>query len=124
MFLGNDTGIAYNNFNQFSGSKLKYLVDIAGVNHHMAGYQSSWCTDFRNSMLTVNPAVFPQVFIDPSVLNKSDIVNYVYDATFYFSYTGGRESLEFTTFATVRYSTASVTPNSQPCCSGIPPYWR
>ena len=92
MFLGNDTGIAYNNFNQFTGSKLKYLVDIAGVNHHMAGYQSSWCTDFRNSMLAVNPAVFPQAFIDPSGLNKSDIVNYVYDSTFYFSYTGPRES--------------------------------
>ncbi len=92
MFFGNDTGIAYNNFNQFTGTPLKYLVDIAGINHHVGGYQSSWCTDFRNSMLAVNPAVFPQVFIDPSGLNKSDIVNYVYDSTFYFSYTGARES--------------------------------
>jgi dienelactone hydrolase len=92
MFFGNDTGIAYNNFNQFTGSKLKYLVDIAGINHHVGGYQSSWCTDFRNSMLAVNPAIFPQVFINPAGLNRSDIVNYVYDSTFYFSYTGARES--------------------------------
>jgi predicted dienelactone hydrolase len=92
MFFSNDTGIAYNNFNQFTGSKLKYLVDIAGANHHVVGYQSSWCTDFRNSMLVVNPAMFPQAFIDASSLNKSDVVNYVYDSTFYFSYTGARES--------------------------------
>jgi predicted dienelactone hydrolase len=92
MFFGNDTGIAYDNFNEFTASKLKYLVDIAGVNHHVAGYQSSWCSDFRNSMLAVNPAVFPQAFINPAPLNKSDIVNYVYDSTFYFSYTGARES--------------------------------
>lgn len=92
MFFGNDTGIAYNNFNQFTGSRLKYLIDVAGINHHVAGYQSSWCTDFRNSMLAINPAVFPQAFIDASALNKSDVVNYVYDSTFYFSYTGARES--------------------------------
>lgn len=92
MFFGNDTGIAYDNFNRFTASKLKYLVDIAGINHHVAGYQSSWCSDFHNSMLAVNPAVFPQAFINPAPLNRSDIVNYVYDSTFYFSYTGARES--------------------------------
>ena len=92
MFFGNDTGIAYDNFNGFTASKLKYLVDIAGVNHHVAGYQSSWCSDFHNSMLAVNPAVFPQAFINPAPLNKSDVVNFVYDSTFYFSYTGARES--------------------------------
>lgn len=92
MFFGNDTGIAYDNFNAFTGSKPKYLVDIAGINHHVGGYQSSWCTDFRNSMQVVNPAVFPQAFIDASGLNKSDLVNYTYDSTFYFTYTGARES--------------------------------
>jgi predicted dienelactone hydrolase len=92
MFFSNDTGIAYQNFNSFTGSKSKYLVDLAGVNHHVLGYQSSWCPDFRNSMLKINPAVFPQAFIDASTLNPSDVVNYVYDSTFYFSYTGARES--------------------------------
>ena len=92
MFFSNDTGIAYQNFNAFTGSKSKYLVDLAGVNHHVLGYQSSWCPDFRNSMLKVNPAVFPQAFIDASTLNPSDVVNYVFDSTFYFSYTGARES--------------------------------
>jgi dienelactone hydrolase len=92
MFFSNDTGIAYQNFNAFTGSKDKYLVDLAGVNHHVLGYQSSWCTDFRNSMLKVNPAVFPQAFIDASTLSPADVVNYVYDSTFYFSYTGARES--------------------------------
>ncbi len=92
MFFSNDTGIAYQNFNAFTGSKSKYLVDLAGVNHHVLGYQSSWCTDFRNSMQKVNPAVFPQAFVDASTLNPSDVVNYVFDSTFYFSYTGARES--------------------------------
>lgn len=92
MFFSNDTGIAYQNFNAFTGSKSKYLVDLAGVNHHVLGYQSSWCPDFSNSMRKLNPAVFPQAFIDASTLNPSDVVNYVYDSTFYFSYTGARES--------------------------------
>jgi predicted dienelactone hydrolase len=92
LFFSNDTGIAYQNFNAFTGARDKYLVDVAGANHHVLGYQSSWCTDFRNSMLKVNPAVFPQAFIDPATLSPSDIVNYVFDSTFYFSYTGARES--------------------------------
>ena len=92
MFFGNDTGIAYNNFNAFTGSRPKYFVDIAGINHHVGGYQSSWCPDFTNSMRVVNPAVFPQAFIDASGLNRSDLVNYTYDSTFYFTYTGARES--------------------------------
>ena len=91
MFFGNDTGIAYQNFNAFTHSNPKYLVDIAGLNHHVGGYQTSWCQDFRHSMLAVNPAVFPQAFINPAPLNPSDIANYVFDATFYFSYTGPRE---------------------------------
>jgi dienelactone hydrolase len=91
MFFGNDTGIAYENFNAFTHSEPKYLVDIAGFNHHTGGYQTSWCQDFHNSMTTVNPGVFPQAFINPAALNSSDIANYVFDATFYFSYTGPRE---------------------------------
>ena len=88
MFFGNDTGIAYTNFNSFDNAPAKYLVDIAGWNHHVGGYQSSWCQDVHNSLAAVNPAVFPQAFIDPSALNPSDIANYVFDATFYWSYTG------------------------------------
>jgi dienelactone hydrolase len=93
MFLGNDTGIVYNSFNQFSGTREKYLVDIADFNHHVGGYQSSWCSDFQNSMQVVNPAVFPAVFSGgASSLDPSDIADYIFDATFYFSYTGRRES--------------------------------
>jgi hypothetical protein len=92
LFFGNDMGIAYDNFNSFTHSRSKYLVEVSGLSHHTGGYQSSWCQDIHNSLLAVNPAVFPQAFIDPSVLNPSDIANYVFDATFYFSYTGPRES--------------------------------
>jgi len=91
MFFGNDTGIAYTNFNAFTNSPRKYLVDIAGWNHHVGGYQTSWCQDIHNSLVAVNPAVFPQAFIDPSSLNPSDIANFVFDATFYWSYTGPYE---------------------------------
>ena len=91
MFFGNDTGIAYTNFNAFTNSPRKYLVDIAGWNHHVGGYQTSWCQDIHNSLVAVNPAVFPQAFIDPSSLNPSDIANFVFDATFYWSYTGAYE---------------------------------
>lgn len=92
LFFGNDMGIAYDNFNSFTHSRPKYLVDVSALSHHTVGYQSSWCQDIHNSLRAVNPAVFPQAFIDPSVLNPSDIANFVYDATFYFSYTGARES--------------------------------
>jgi predicted dienelactone hydrolase len=92
LFFGNDTGIAYSNFNAFAHSTPKYLVDIAGFNHHVAGYQSGWCQDIHNSMVAVNPAVFPQMFFNPSSLSRTDIVNYVFDATFYWSYTGPREA--------------------------------
>ena len=92
MFYGNDTGIAWQNFNAFTASPHKYLVDVGGINHHTGGYQSSWCQDFHNSMVAVKPAVFPAAFIDPSSLAPSDIANFVFDATFYFSYTGPRES--------------------------------
>lgn len=95
LFFGNDTGIAYNNFNQFTGSRPKYLVDVAGLSHHTAGYQTSWCPDFHNSMVAVNPAVFPTMFFGPAAiasLNRNDVANYVFDATFYFIYTGTRES--------------------------------
>jgi dienelactone hydrolase len=91
MFFGNDTGIAYENFNAFTHSSPKYLVDIAGLNHHVGGYQSSWCQDFHDSMSAVNPAVYPQAFINPASLSPTDIANWVFDATFYFSYTGPRE---------------------------------
>ena len=91
MFFGNDTGIAYTNFNAFTGSPRKYLVDIAGWNHHVGGYQTSWCQDIHNSLVAVNPAVFPQAFIDPAALNPSDIANFVFDSTFYWSYTGPYE---------------------------------
>lgn len=92
LFFGNDTGIAYDNFNSFSQSHPKYLVDVSALSHHTVGYQSSWCQDIQHSLSAVNPAVFPQAFIDPSVLKPSDIANWVFDATFYFSYTGARES--------------------------------
>jgi dienelactone hydrolase len=91
MFFGNDTGIAYTNFNAFTGSPRKYRVDIAGWNHHTGGYQTSWCQDIHNSLVAVNPAVFPQAFINPSTLNPSDIANFVFDSTFYWSYTGPYE---------------------------------
>jgi dienelactone hydrolase len=91
MFFGNDTGIAYTNFNAFTNSPRKYLVDIAGWNHHVGGYQTSWCQDIHNSLVAVNPAVFPQAFIDPSSLNPSDIANFVFDSTFYWIYTGPHE---------------------------------
>lgn len=91
MFFGNDTGIAYTNFNAFTGSRRKYLVDIAGWNHHTGGYQTSWCQDIHNSLAAVNPAVFPQAFINPSTLSPSDIANFVFDSTFYWSYTGPYE---------------------------------
>ena len=92
LFFGNDMGIAYDNFNSFTHSRQKYLVDVSGLSHHTGGYQSSWCQDIHNSLLAVNPAVFPQAFINPSVLNPSDIANWVFDATFYFIYTGPRQS--------------------------------
>lgn len=91
MFFGNDSGIAYGSFNAFTHSPKKYRVDVAGWNHHVGGYQTSWCQDIHNSMVAVNPAVFPQAFIDPSVLNPSDIANFVFDSTFYWSYTGPYE---------------------------------
>lgn len=93
MFVGNDTGIAYDDFNEFTGAKQKYLVDIADFNHHVGGYQSSWCPDFQNSMELVNPDVFPGVFFGAAgAFDPSDVANYIFDATFYFIYTGARNS--------------------------------
>jgi dienelactone hydrolase len=92
LFFGNDTGIAYDNFNSFSHSHPKYLVDVSALSHHTVGYQSSWCQDIHHSLSALNPAVYPQAFVDPSALKPSDIANWVFDATFYFSYTGARES--------------------------------
>ncbi|MCB2042978.1 MAG: hypothetical protein KDH48_20540, partial [Rhodoferax sp.] len=92
LFLGNDTGIAYNDFNLFSNSPAKYLADIAGIAHHTAGYQSSWCQDFRNSMLTIKPGINGQVFTNPTALDPSDIANFIFDSTFYFTYTGSRQA--------------------------------
>jgi dienelactone hydrolase len=91
MFFANDSGIAYTSFNAFTNSPRKYRVDIAGWNHHVGGYQTSWCQDIHNSLVAVNPAVFPQAFVDPSSLNPSDIANFVFDSTFYWSYTGPYE---------------------------------
>lgn len=88
MFFANDTGIAYENFNAFTGSHPKYLIDVAGWNHHVGGYQSSWCQDIHNSLVAVNPAVYPEVFADPAAVSGSDIANWVFDSTFYFAYTG------------------------------------
>ncbi len=93
LFFGNDMGIAYENFNQFTGSRLKYLVDVAGHSHHTLGYQSSWCQDFRNSMLVLKPDAYPLAFAYPTrVLQPSDIADFIFDATFYFTYTGARQS--------------------------------
>ena len=92
LFFGNDTGIAYENFNQFTASRPKYLVDVGGLSHHTAGYQTSWCQDFHNSMTVIRPGVNALAFANPPVLPLSDIANFVFDATFYFTYTGSRES--------------------------------
>ncbi len=92
MFLGNDTGIVYDNFNEFTGSKSKYLVDIADFNHHVGGYQTSWCQDFKSSMEIVNASVFPTIFFASGTLDPNDIANYIFTATFYWTYTGPRNS--------------------------------
>ncbi len=92
MFFGNDTGIVYNNFNQFTHSQPKYLVDVAGLTHHETGYQSSWCPDIHNSLRVVNPDVLNGLFSNPSLYSGNDIANFVYDSTFYFTYSGARES--------------------------------
>jgi len=92
MFVGNDTGIAYDNFNEFTGAKTRYLVDIADFNHHVGGYQSSWCQDFQSSMENVSPDVFPQIFIDPSVVDPNDNATYGFTSTFYWIYSGTRNS--------------------------------
>jgi hypothetical protein len=92
LFFGNDTGIAYDNFNSLTHSHPKYLADVSALSHHTGCYQSSWCQDIHNSLIAVNPAVYPLAFVDPAALKPSDIANWVYDATFYFSYTGARES--------------------------------
>ncbi|WP_148288660.1 alpha/beta hydrolase family protein [Ilumatobacter nonamiensis] len=93
MFLGNDTGIAYDAFNRFTGAESKYLVDIADFNHHVGGYQSTWCPDFEQSMELVNPTVFPAIFGGAAGnFDPSDVANYIFDATFYFTYTGARQS--------------------------------
>jgi dienelactone hydrolase len=95
LFFGNDTGIVYNSFNQFTGSRPKYLVDIADYNHHIGGYESSWCQDFHNSMVEVNPDV-PYLLWwdgDPNTSpDPTDIADWVFPATFYFTYTGARQS--------------------------------
>ncbi|MCG6891754.1 MAG: hypothetical protein LJE92_19395 [Gammaproteobacteria bacterium] len=92
MFLGNDTGIVYDSFNEFTGTKSKYLVDIADFNHHVGGYQTSWCQDFVSSMEAVDPSVFPAVFGDPTSVPASDFANFIFPATFYWTYTGPRNS--------------------------------
>ena len=93
LFFGNDTGIVYDSFNQFSGSKSKYIVDVADYNHHVGGYQTSWCQDFRNALLAVNPDVFPGVFFGGAAgMDPSDVADYLFAATFYFTYTGSRQS--------------------------------
>jgi dienelactone hydrolase len=85
MFLGNDTGIIYENFNAFTGSDALFHVDIADFNHHIGGYQSSWCQDFQSSMEDINPNAF-----GGGTLN--DIATYLFTATFYWTYTGDRNS--------------------------------
>ena len=94
MFFANDTGMAYESFNQFTGSRLKYRVDVADYNHHVGGYESSWAQDFHNSMVVVNPLVPYQLWYDgdPSTPNRTDLANWVFDSTFYFTYTGARQS--------------------------------
>ena len=92
MFVGNDTGIVYDSFNEFTGTRTKYHVDIADFNHHVGGYQSSWCQDFQSSMEAVSPDVFPTVFFAPETLDPSDLANYGFTSTFYWIYTGTRNS--------------------------------
>ena len=95
MFLGNDTGIVYDKFNAFTGTRDKYHVDIADFNHHVGGYQTSWCQDFQSSMEAVNPDVFPGIFFPsgpPASVGPSDLANYGFTSTFYWIYTGTRNS--------------------------------
>ena len=95
MFLGNDTGIVYDKFNAFTGTRHKYHVDIADFNHHVGGYQSSWCQDIQSSMEAVNPDVFPGIFFPggpPASVTPSDLANYGFTSTFYWIYTGTRNS--------------------------------
>lgn len=95
MFFGNDTGIAYDAFNQFTGSRLKYRVDIADYNHHIGGYESSWCQDFHNSMVEVNPDVPFLLWYDGDPTTSpspTELANWVFPSTFYFTYTGPRQS--------------------------------
>lgn len=92
MFLGNDTGVVYDKFNEFTGTKSKYIVDIADFNHHVGGYQTSWCQDFVSSMESVDPNVFPAVFGNPTSVEPSDFANFIFPATFYWSSTGPRNS--------------------------------
>ena len=92
MFFGNDTGIAYDAFNQFTGTRLKYRVDVADYNHHIGGYESSWSQDFHNSMVEVKPDVLDYLFTAPDKLDPTDIANFVFPSTFYFTYTGPRQS--------------------------------
>jgi dienelactone hydrolase len=91
MFFGNDSGIAYNAFNAFANSPHKYRVDIAGWNHHVGGYQTSWCQDAHHSLTAVHPKLYPGAFADPGNFNRSVLADYVFDATFYWSYTGPYE---------------------------------
>ena len=98
MFLGNDTGIVYDKFNAFSGSKDKYHVKIADFNHHVGGYQSSWCQDFESSMMSVNPLVPAYLFVLPDpedpipIPTPNDLANFGFVSTFYWIYTGDRNS--------------------------------
>jgi predicted dienelactone hydrolase len=95
MFFGNDTGIAYESFNQFTGSRLKYRVDVADYNHHIGGYESSWCQDFHNSMVEVNPLVPYLLWYDGDPTTSpspTELANWVFPSTFYFTYTGARQS--------------------------------
>ena len=93
MFFGNDTGIAYDAFNQFTGSRLKYRVDVADYNHHIGGYESSWSQDFHNSMVEVKPEVLGLLLAPPLTRLIPPISpTSCSPSTFYFTYTGPRQS--------------------------------
>jgi dienelactone hydrolase len=75
----------------FTHSAPKYRVDIAASQHHVGGYQTSWCQDFHNSMVAVNPGVFPQAFINPAPLNPpTSLIMFSMPASI--TYTGARRS--------------------------------
>ena len=126
LFFGNDTGIVYNSFNQFTGSHPKYLVDIADYNHHIGGYESSWCQDFHNFMVEVNPDVPYFVVVGRRILIRRLIPQISptgYSPRPSISLILELDSRVFMIIANPAFSTTSATNNWLLSCSVIHKYW-